>query len=163
MAGYRHACVATRLALIALGLVIALGRPTATSSASEAKGFLAATFSLGADELERIAAGEVVTRTLIPSDSREVATVGIVRMRMTPDFYVSRLADIVNFKRDEAVLQIGVFELSACSRGHRVADPRPRRRSQSPRVSGGSLRHAAPCRRHRPLPAGSELAALRRS
>lgn len=109
MAGYRHARVASRLALIALGLVIALGRPTATSSASEAKGFLAAMFSLGADELERIAAGEVVTRTLTPSDSREVATVGIVRMRMTPDFYVSRLADIVNFKRDEAVLQIGVF------------------------------------------------------
>ena len=40
---------------------------------------------------------------------REVATLGVVRMRVTPEFYVEQLADIVNFKRVEAVLQIGRF------------------------------------------------------
>jgi hypothetical protein len=99
----------TYAAFAVMGLFIALGRPSAASGDDDARRFLAATLSLDADDLKRVDAGEVVTRTLTASDSREVATLGIVRMRVTPDFYVARLADIVNFKRADAVLQIGVF------------------------------------------------------
>src|SRR5262245_5099126 len=96
-------------ALVVLGLLFALGRPAPASSGDEARRFLATTLAVGADDIARLDAGEVVTRTLTAPDPREVATVGIVRIRMTPDFYVSRLVDIVNFKRADAVLQIGVF------------------------------------------------------
>src|SRR5262249_412962 len=40
---------------------------------------------------------------------REVATLGIVRIRTSPSKYVERLADIATFKRTDEVLQIGTF------------------------------------------------------
>ena len=59
--------------------------------------------------MARVDTGQVVSRTLSAHESREVATLGVARIRATPDFYVDRLTDIVNFKRDEAVVQIGTF------------------------------------------------------
>jgi len=109
MAGFRHDGTAMRTALAVTGLVVALGATTSTARGHDVRTFFAQTLSLDAGELDRLDTGEVVTRTLPASDTREVATVGIVRMRMTPDFYVSRLVDIVNFKHADAVLQIGVF------------------------------------------------------
>jgi hypothetical protein len=70
---------------------------------------LASTFAIRSHDVARIDAGHVFSRTLDVTDSREVATLGIVRVTMTPDFYVSRLADIAAFKRDDSVLQIGAF------------------------------------------------------
>ena len=49
--------------------------------------------------MDRINAGQVVVRTLDATDPREVATLGVVRIRVTPEFYAERLADIVTFKR----------------------------------------------------------------
>ena len=66
-------------------------------------------FKITGAEIDRADAGQVVARTLNASDPREVATLGLVRIAVTPEFYVERLADIVNFKRDEAILQIGTF------------------------------------------------------
>jgi hypothetical protein len=74
-----------------------------------ARAFLASSLNVTAADVQRIDSGHVVARTLEASDRREVATLGIVRVRMTPEFYVERLADIATFKRDEAVLQIGAF------------------------------------------------------
>jgi hypothetical protein len=74
-----------------------------------ARAFLATSFSLTSADFGRINRGQVVSRTLPVSDPREVGTLGIVRVSVTPEFYVERLADIAQFKRDEAVLQIGVF------------------------------------------------------
>ena len=74
-----------------------------------ARAFLSDAFGISDADLSRVTAGQVVARTLDVSHPHEVATLGVVRIRITPDFYVSRLADIARFKRDPAVLQIGTF------------------------------------------------------
>lgn len=84
--------------------------PAETTSRNDAgPTFLAASFGVTRAELARIDAGHVVARTMNVSDKREVATLGVVRISVTPEFYVKRLADIASFKRDEAILQIGTF------------------------------------------------------
>lgn len=71
--------------------------------------FLAQTFNLSAADLRHLEAGEVLARSLDVSDDREVALLGIVRVAITPDFYAARVADVVNFKKADAVLEIGTF------------------------------------------------------
>src|SRR5262249_35351250 len=73
------------------------------------RSYLKATFDLTDAEIDRVDHGQAVSRTLTASVPREVGTLGVVRVRIAPEFYVARLADIANFKRDPAVLQIGVF------------------------------------------------------
>jgi hypothetical protein len=74
-----------------------------------ARAFLASSFGLTGREMGVIDDGHVIARTLAGRDPREVATLGVMRVRVTPDFYVQQLADIVRFKRTDAVLQIGKF------------------------------------------------------
>jgi hypothetical protein len=96
----------------AASVVAALVVGAATSaggSATAAQTFLRTNFAITDEDLAHLNAGRVVSRTLPSSDSREVATLGVIRMAVTPAFYISRLADIIGFKRDEAVLQIGTF------------------------------------------------------
>lgn len=66
-------------------------------------------FGVSARELDAVRRGSVVVRTVGADDRREVATLGVVRIAMTPEFYVDRIEDIAAFKRDEAILQIGAF------------------------------------------------------
>jgi hypothetical protein len=80
-----------------------------TAEKDSAHFFLASSFNLTSADFDRINGGQVVSRTLPVNDPREVETLGVVRMKVTPEFYVERLADIAQFKRDDAVLQIGVF------------------------------------------------------
>lgn len=82
---------------------------TGPLAADEARRFVMTSFNVSAADIDRMNHGRVVTRTLPATDPREVATIGLIRLRTTPDLYVQRLVDIVNFKHDEAVLQIGVF------------------------------------------------------
>src|SRR5262245_42814525 len=109
MTGFRRDGAVERTALAAAGLLAAIGATTSTARGNDVRTFFAETLSLERGELDRLEAGDIVTRTLPASDAREVATVGVVRMRVTPEFYVSRLMDIATFKRADAVLQIGVF------------------------------------------------------
>jgi hypothetical protein len=81
---------------------VAGGRETARPFVIKAFGFSAA-------ELDQVDRGQVVARTLSAKHSQEIATVGLVRLRMTPDFYIERLRDIVRFKQSSEVLQIGRF------------------------------------------------------
>ncbi|HYN08881.1 MAG TPA: hypothetical protein VES67_15980 [Vicinamibacterales bacterium] len=101
-----------RVLIAAFAAWLALGASGATGEPPAARAFLTSTFNLTKGEFDRLDAGQVITRTLGASDKREVATLGIVRVKMTPEFYVERLDDIVSFKKhggDEAVLQIGAF------------------------------------------------------
>ena len=50
-----------------------------------------------------------MSRTLEVKNRRELATLGIVRIKTSPSNYVERLADITTFKRTDGVLQIGTF------------------------------------------------------
>jgi hypothetical protein len=74
-----------------------------------ARAFLASSLNLTPDDIRRVDGGQTLSRSADVSDKRDVATVGIVRIEITPEFYITRLGDIANFKRDDAVLQIGTF------------------------------------------------------
>lgn len=86
-----------------------LGSSATSREHDAARAFLATSFQLTKADFDRIDGGQVVSRTMEVSDAREVATFGVVGVKITPEFYVERLANIVTFKKDEAVLQIGAF------------------------------------------------------
>ena len=73
---------------------------------------LIAAFGLSAAEIAQIDRGQIVARTLGVTNEREVATLGVVRIRTTPENYVERLRDIARFKRTPDILQIGTFSES---------------------------------------------------
>jgi hypothetical protein len=100
---------ATRASVSAVAAWLTVVTAAATREAPDGRAFLTGTFGFTKTDLERIDAGQVLTRTFAPADRREVATLGVIRMKITPEFYVERLDDIVSFKKDEAVLQIGAF------------------------------------------------------
>jgi hypothetical protein len=91
---------------VLLGVTAAARVPTTDE---DARTFLGSSFNLTRGDLAQIDAGQVIARTLEAADKREVATFGVVRITMTPAFYVEQLADIARFKRADAVLQIGAF------------------------------------------------------
>ncbi|MEO7272565.1 MAG: hypothetical protein ABIX28_18440 [Vicinamibacterales bacterium] len=91
-------------------LLLAAVLPTpAPPMADPARTFLMTAFNLSGADVAALDRGEVVSRTLEAKHHREVATLGIVRIRTSASTYVERLADITTFKRTEDVLQIGVF------------------------------------------------------
>jgi hypothetical protein len=98
-----------RVAFVIVTLLAAAGQAATPAGSDPARAFLASTFALSDDDLDRIQAGGVVARTLPADDAREIATLGVVRVKITPEHYVERLTDIVHFKRGEAIVQIGVF------------------------------------------------------
>jgi hypothetical protein len=93
----------------AIACVPLLGTIATSTGYNAARSFLATSFNLESADFARLSAGDVVSGTLAAKDKREVATYGVVRMQVTPQFYATQLADIVRFKKDEAVLQIGKF------------------------------------------------------
>lgn len=100
--------------LLMAGATAGAGARTAQDqSGGASRAFLREQFGLQAADLHTIAAGGVVARSLETSEGREVATLGVVRLRASASFYASQLRDIVNFKRDPAVLQIGVVDTPA--------------------------------------------------
>jgi hypothetical protein len=97
------------LFIVAFAGWLSLGAYGSMRAPADARGFLTSVFSLTKADFERLDAGQVVNRTLAATDKREVATLGVVRIKITPEVYVERLQDIVSFKKDDAVLQIGAF------------------------------------------------------
>jgi hypothetical protein len=98
-----------RVLLVTVGVISVLASAGTNSPNDPARAFLISSLNVTSSDMHRIDSGQVFSRTLDVSDRREVATLGVVRIKMTPAFYVERLADIAHFKRDEAVLQIGTF------------------------------------------------------
>jgi hypothetical protein len=98
-----------RIVFTAITVLLLLSRVQTRPPDDSARTFLAASFGVTSADLARIDAGQVFSRTLEATDRREVSTLGIVRIRITPEFYVEQLGDIASFKRDAAVLQIGTF------------------------------------------------------
>ena len=89
-------------------LMSLLQAPGAATS-DPARTFLMAAFHLSSGEIGRLDHGDIVSRTLDVRNGREVATLGIVRIKTSPSKYIERLADITTFKRTPDVLQIGMF------------------------------------------------------
>jgi hypothetical protein len=90
-------------------LVAGLLTQAPTTTPTPARTFLKTAFNVSVAEIARIDAGAVISRTLDVQNSREVATLGIVRIDTSPSRYVERLSDIVTFKRTDGILQIGKF------------------------------------------------------
>ena len=82
------------------------------SSSADGRSYVMTSFTLASADLDRIDRGHVFTRTLPARESREIDTIGVVRLQASAEDYVARLRDIVHFKQDDAVLQIGVFSKS---------------------------------------------------
>src|SRR5262245_3680469 len=97
-----------RLALSMLA-PMALAVASGTARLDSSRTFLTTAFNLSAAEVGRLDAGQVVSRTLDVKNPREVATLGVVRIKTTASAYVERLSDIATFKRTNDVLQIGTF------------------------------------------------------
>jgi hypothetical protein len=79
------------------------------SSSGEGRSYVMTSFNLASADLDRVDLGHVFTRTLPARESHEIDTIGVVRLQASAEDYVARLRDIVRFKQDDAVLQIGVF------------------------------------------------------
>jgi hypothetical protein len=99
----------TAARLSVLGAFLILGTQADGRGSDPAHAYLATTFHFTSGDLARVDRGHVVARTIAATDRREVATLGIVRVGVTPEFYVEQLADIARLKNDEAILQIGTF------------------------------------------------------
>jgi hypothetical protein len=94
------------LSVLALAGLVAV---PAGSAPGGARAFLTEAFGLSEADIARVDRGEIVGRTLPVRNTREVATLGVVRILTTPERYVEQLRDIVRFKRTDDILQIGTF------------------------------------------------------
>jgi hypothetical protein len=98
---------------VAVGaLALALVLPsTAVGGAGdrEPHAFLQRHAAFAGADLEDLDGGSVVTKTLDPSDPREVAVLGVARVAVPGAYFLARVRDIARFKRGDAVLQIGKF------------------------------------------------------
>jgi hypothetical protein len=103
-----HTTAAASATVLGATLVLAAGASTRAEPEGLAA-YLSSSFGFGTSDVARAARGQVVARTLPAPEDREVVTAGVVRVRATPEFYVQRIEDIVNFKKSDAVLQIGQF------------------------------------------------------
>jgi hypothetical protein len=79
------------------------------AAASPTHAFLTHEFGIAASDMRDLERRRAVGRSLHTNDGREVATMGVVHVRVPAEFYVSQLKDVVRFKRAEAVQQIGTF------------------------------------------------------
>jgi hypothetical protein len=98
--------------LAVVGLMAVVEAPRASTS-DPARTFLMTAFNLSAVEIGDLDRGDVLSRTLDVKNHRELATLGVVRIKTTPSTYIGRLTDIASFKRTDSVLQIGTFSSPA--------------------------------------------------
>jgi hypothetical protein len=83
--------------------------PLAGAQPEPTLAYLRSEFGFTAGDLRDVAHGRASVRSLETRDGREIAIVGVVRVPVSPDTYITRMRNIVDFKRHEAVRQIGTF------------------------------------------------------
>jgi hypothetical protein len=98
-----------RFQLAAIMVLLTVLAASGNAKMDPAKTLLTTAFHLSPAEIERLDGGGVISRTLDVKNRREIATLGIVRIKTLPLTYVERLADITTFKRTDDVLQVGRF------------------------------------------------------
>jgi hypothetical protein len=95
-----------------LGLALVTAYVTAISGAAqpgESVAFLREVLRFPVSDLRHLAEGRPAIHTLDTVDGREIAIAGAIRVALSPEQYTAQLRDIVEFKRHEAVQQIGTF------------------------------------------------------
>ncbi len=100
------------LSRICIGLVVLLCVPSLTIAQTgqrEPHTLLQKYFGFTRADLNAMEKGQVVTKLPKTANQREVATFGIVRVNAPQEVLVTKVRDIVNFKKSDNVLQIGKF------------------------------------------------------
>jgi len=97
------------LALLAVAATNLPSRGVAQGMPPSLAQFLQQTIALTADELSRATSGQPVVKVLDPSDRREIAAFGIVRIDVPRSFYVRRAVDFPTSLRDPSRLQFALF------------------------------------------------------
>lgn len=98
-----------RVGAVALCFCLIMTSTGRVSSDGGAKEFLRKYFNFSQADFSQLDGGGVITRLPSPADSREVSVLGAIRVGVGRDAFVTRLRDIVNFKKSPNVLQIGRF------------------------------------------------------
>jgi hypothetical protein len=105
----RHAALTVVLLITWLAAV-----PAAPDvAAGQADDLLRGWFGLNAGHLRALHRRRAVVRSLDTVDDREIATVGVVRMRVGPSFFVERMRDVESRAGSELVLETATFSTPA--------------------------------------------------
>jgi hypothetical protein len=104
---FPHASVALCAALALIASAIAPGR--AQSPTREPEAFLRKYVHLSDSELAAMKRGEAVAELVDTTNKRELAVFGAVRLAVPKDYFVTRVRDILGYKKNVGVLQIGKF------------------------------------------------------
>ena len=104
---FPHASRALCAALALIAFAIAPGR--AQDPPREPEAFLRKYIHFSDSELTAVQRGEVVTKLVDTANKRELAIFGVVRLAVPKDYFVTKVRDIVWYKQNTGVLQIGKF------------------------------------------------------
>jgi len=102
-------------ALLAVAATVLLSRGVAQAMPPSLVQFLQHTIALTPDELSGATSGQPVVKILDPSDRREIAAFGIVRIDVPREFYVRRAADFRSSLRDPSRLRFALFSEPAAA------------------------------------------------
>jgi hypothetical protein len=101
---------ATALAVIVGAVLIASDhRAKAEAENAEEPGALLRTLGFSQEDLTALDRGTVISRGLDPTGPGEIAVAGAALVKVPRTYFIERLRDIVHFKDDDAVLQIGLM------------------------------------------------------
>ena len=97
------------VALAAGGAALWAARPDGSDLQPQLRAVLVRDLKFSPDDLEDLERGKVVKHALPATAPAEVAAVGGVRIRASKDRFAAAYRDIVQFKKNASVLQIGRF------------------------------------------------------
>jgi hypothetical protein len=70
---------------------------------------LTTTFGFTAEEIKSASRGVVVTKSLEPGDSLELAVAALMRIQVPATYFVTRMRHTRDFKQSDAIIDLGVF------------------------------------------------------
>jgi hypothetical protein len=83
--------------------------PGASAQPSDELSVMLGRLGFSQRDVEALRRGSVISRGLDSEATGEIAVAGAVRVRVPREYFLTRLRDIADFKRDDAVLELGVF------------------------------------------------------
>lgn len=97
------------VALFSLGAALLAARPDGADLQVQLRAILVRDLKFSPDDLADLERGKIVKHALPPTTAGEVAAVGGVRIRAKKERFAAAYRDIVRFKKNPSVLQIGRF------------------------------------------------------
>jgi hypothetical protein len=96
-------------ALVAAGPAAPAGPSRAGAVPDRLAEVLTVDLQFSPSDVQSLARGNIIARSLSAGDSREVPVAGAARFDVPLSYYLARARDIVTFKQGDEVLQIGLF------------------------------------------------------